>query len=343
MVAVDFSATGTHWPPTLWHRPGHHLSWRQLAAQSPVAIKLLLHRLFCVLALLALLGCATRSANIAPAAANAADFADWDCNRLADELDLVQHRAADLAYTVDERVGNNIMALGVGLAIFWPAILAMRPAGPEAQDLARLKGRFEALQTASGLRQCPAPNAELAPEQVVTLPVATGERWVYEDRQDARRAAKPWVLRVTALKRGEFDFQLEAGDNHAGGLWRQDRAGNIVTAPTGALQWPRLLRADLPLGQVTGGDIVVVGDPLVRARLRGQVVAVGAQLVAGRRFDVAVVELFGDVQRGEASTRVDGAIVVDRASGVLLRLDLRSADASFSLQRRLMRVEVAAR
>ena len=115
-----------------------------------------------------------------------------------------------------------------------------------------------------------------------------------------------------------------------------------MTAPVGALQWPHLLRADLPLGQVTGGDILVVGDPLVRARLRGQVVAVGQQQVAGRRFDVAVVELFGDAQRGEASTRVDGAIVVDRASGVLLRLDLRSADASFSLQRRLMRVEAAA-
>ena len=314
-----------------------------MTAQLCLAMNPLLQRSFCVLAMWALLGCATRSVDIAPAPANAADFVSWDCNRLVDEQDLVQHRAADLAYAVDERVGNNIMALGVGLALFWPAILAMRPAGPEARDLALLKGRFEALQTASRQRQCPAPGPELPPERAATLPVAVGERLVYEDRQDARKAAKPWVLRVMAFKRGEFDFQLEAGDNHASGLWRQDRAGNIVMAPTGALQWPHLLRAELPLGQITGGDIVVVGDPLVRARLRGQVVAVGAQLVAGRRFDVAVVELFGDVQRGEASTRVDGAIVVDRASGVLLRLDLRSADASFSLQRRLMRVEAAAR
>ena len=290
----------------------------------------------------ALLGCATRSADIVPARANLTDFAGWDCNRLADEQDLVQRRAADLAYQVDERVGNNIIALGVGLAVFWPAILAMRPAGPEAQDLARLKGRFEALQTAARLRQCPPPAPDLTPEVAATLPVAVGERMLYEDRQDARRAARPWVLRVMALKRGGLDFHLEAGESHAGGLWRQDRVGNILEAPAGALQWPHLLRADLPLGQVTGGDIEVVGDPWVRARLRGQVVAVGAQLVAARRFDVAVVELFGDVQRGESSTRVDGAIVVDRASGVLLRLDLRSADASFSLQRRLMRVESAA-
>jgi hypothetical protein len=306
-------------------------------------MKPLLQRSTCVLVVWALLGCATRSSEITPAPANAAEFASWDCSRLADEQDRVQLRAADLAYTVDERVGNNIVALGMGLAVFWPAILAMRPAGPEAQDLARLKGRFEALQIASRLRQCPAPGPYLNPELAATLPVAVGERLVFEDRASGRRAAKPWVLQVVALKRGEFDFQLEASADHAGGLWRQDRAGNILAAPAGALQWPHLLRADLPLGQVTGGDMVVVGDPLVRARLRGQVVAVGAQLVAGRRFDVAVVELFGDVQRGEASTRVEGAIVVDRASGVLLRLDLRSADALFSLQRRLMRVEPSAR
>ena len=74
---------------------------------------------------------------------------------------------------------------------------------------------------------------------------------------------------------------------------------------------------------------------------RGQVVAVGPQTVADRRFDVAVIELFGDAQAAEAFTRVDGAIVVDRASGVLLRLDLRSAQPPFSLQRRLVRVEAA--
>ena len=102
-----------------------------------------------------------------------------------------------------------------------------------------------------------------------------------------------------------------------------------------------LLRSELDLGSVMAGEISVSGDPDARARMRGQVVAVGAQTVAGRRFDAAVIELFGDAQRGDVSTRVEGVIVVDRASGVLLRLDLRSAQAPFSLLRRLVRVEAA--
>ena len=71
---------------------------------------------------------------------------------------------------------------------------------------------------------------------------------------------------------------------------------------------------------------------------RGQVVAVEPQTVAGRRFDVAVIELFGDATMDETYTRIDGAIAVDRHSGVLLRLDLRCAKPMFNLQRRLARV-----
>jgi hypothetical protein len=101
------------------------------------------------------------------------------------------------------------------------------------------------------------------------------------------------------------------------------------------------LRRDLELGQVVAGEILLSGDPLSRARVRGQVVAVGPQTLAGRHFDVAVIDLFGDAQRGDSSTRLEGAIVVDRASGVLLRLDLRSSLPGFNLQRRLSRVESA--
>lgn len=283
----------------------------------------------CVLA-----GCATRSADVRPEPANPADFLAWHCSRIDDELDLVQQRAAEVAYTVDERAGNNIVALGVGVTIFWPAILAMRPDGLEAADLARLKGRFEALKSASHAKACPPPPRDLPPD---ALPVAVGERLVYEDRVTGRARQDEWTLRVVALRRDEHEFRLEPP---AGGApWRQDRAGNVTAAPPGALAWHRLLRRDLELGQVVAGEVVVSGDPDTRARVRGQVVAVGPQNIADRRFDAVVIDLFGDAQHGEAVTRLDGGIVVDRASGVLLRLDLRCGLPEFNLQRRLSSIE----
>ncbi len=291
-----------------------------------------------LVALLSLGACALRAVDVRPSPANPADFATWGCDRIHDEQDAVQQRAADLAYTVDERAGNNILALGVGVTVFWPALLAMRPVGLEAEELSRLMGRFEALVAAERRQACPPASAELSASRAATLPVAQGDRLVYEDRQDFRKPAAEWVLRLRALRRNEFEYTLETGVG-AGGLWRQDRAGNVLSSPNGVLQWPHLLRGSLNLGDITAGELLVTGDPLARARLRGQVVAVGPQMIAGRHFDAAVVEIFGDAMRGDSYTRVDGAIVVDRESGVLLRLDLRSAAPSFMLQRRLMRVE----
>lgn len=296
-------------------------------------------------ALLAISGCATRSADVAAAPASPAEFLTWDCARIDDERDLVQQRAADVAYTVDERAGNNIIALGVGLTVFWPAMFAMRPDGLEAADLARLKGRYEALGVAGRDKSCPPPAAELSAARAASLPLALGERLVYEQRGNVRGPATQSVLRLTALRRGEIEYRVEgrapgpAGNVLLTGTWRQDRSGNITAAPLGGLVWPQLLRGELVLGAVTAGDMTVAGDPMLRARMRGQVVAVGPQKVAGRSFDVAVLELFGDAQNGEGFTRVEGAMVVDRHSGVLLRLDLRSGSDNFSLQRRLVRVD----
>ncbi|MBE0546506.1 MAG: hypothetical protein IH627_02370, partial [Rubrivivax sp.] len=120
-----------------------------IRAQMPTAVQILRPLATALLAAALLGGCATRAVDVRPEPADPADFAGWPCSRIDDELDLVQQRAADVAYAVDERAGNNILALGVGVTVFWPALLAMRPAGLEAADLARLKGRYEALRAAS--------------------------------------------------------------------------------------------------------------------------------------------------------------------------------------------------
>lgn len=289
----------------------------------------------------ALSGCATRSDDVRPIPASPAQFMAWDCARIDDERDQVQQRATHVAWTVDERVGNNILALGLGLTIFWPALFAMQPDGLEAADLARLKGRYEALSQAAQLKGCPPPSEGLPASVAASMPLALGDRIVYEDRGELRSPVREWSLAVTALRRDETEYRRTPSGSADADRWLQDRSGNLVQSPNGDLLWPRLLRGEMVLGAVTGGEILVAGDPQLRARMRGQVVAVGPQTIAGRRFDAAVVELFGDAPLGEAGTRVDGVIVIDRTSGLLLRLDLRSAHPSFALQRRLLRIDGA--
>lgn len=285
-------------------------------------------------------GCATRAADVQPLAVDAAQFRPWSCARLQDEMDRVQQRAVELSWIVDERAGQHVVALGIGLAVFWPALLAMRPDGEESHALALLKGRYEALHAAARSNGCPPPPSEMAPERAAAMPVLPGERMVYEERATPRDALRTINLSMNTLRRDEIEFVTDASGKPA--RWRQDLAGNVLEAPAGVIVWRRLLRAGMALGDVLSGEMLISGDELARARVRGQVVAVGPQTIAGRSFEVAVIELYGDVPQGELSTRLDGAIVVDRRSGLLLRLDLRSAQPLFQLQRRLVRVEPAA-
>jgi hypothetical protein len=288
-----------------------------------------------------LAGCATRAADVQPLAGNPAEFQAWSCTRMHDEMDRVQQRAVELSWIVDERAGQHVVALGIGLMVFWPALLAMRPDGDESAELARLKGRFEALQSATQRNGCPPPSSEMAPDRAASMPVLPGERMVYEERATSRDALRTFTMTMTTLRRDEIEFATDAPGMLT--VWRQDLAGNVLEAPPGVIVWQRLLHSKMALGDVLAGHLQVSGDPLLRARVRGQVVAVGPQAIAGRPFDVAVIELFGDVPRGETSTRLDGAMVVDRHSGLVLRLDLRSAQPLFQLQRRLVRVEAAGR
>ena len=113
--------------------------------------------------------------------------------------------------------------------------------------------------------------------------------------------------------------------------------------------WRHFLKPGLTLGQVLAGELAGAGEAVASGRLRGQVVATGPQRVAGRTFDVAVIELFGEAPGvspagmgdGTPSTRLDCVLAVDRQQGLLLRLDLRSANPAFAVRRRLMRIEPA--
>ena len=290
-------------------------------------------------------GCATRSGDVLLQNADPAEFTTWNCERIDEESDRVQLRAADVAYAVDARVGNNMIALGPGVMVFWPALLAMRPDGMEALELAALKGRFEALRSVAQQHGCPPPMETMNAQRAARLPLAAGERFVYEERATKRAAPRELGLRVLALKRDRIEFAADVGGEVLLEAWSQDLAGNTqVDSRVPLVKWRRQLQPDLKLGQVLAGDLYAADPTAVgHARLRGQVVAQGVQMVAGRSFDVAVIELFGDAPLGDNdSTRVSGVMAVDRGSGLLLRLELSSSNPAYSVQRRLVRVEPAA-
>jgi hypothetical protein len=248
--------------------------------------------------------------------------------------DRVQRAAARVAFAFDERAGNNIIAMSLGVSVFWPALLTMRSTEPEARELSVLRGRFDALKKVSAARNC---DDALTEAELAQLSVRVGDVLTYEQRSSASATPRSWVTQVTAITRQGLALAPASSDPAVEASWEFDRSGNLLRAPVSPV-WPHLVRDELTLGQMISGSMIDPSDPLSRARLRGQVVAVGPQVIGERRVDAAVIDLFGEAQRNDTSSRLEGVLVVDRSTGLLIRLDLDSAHAGFQLQRRLVRL-----
>ncbi|MCU0813079.1 MAG: hypothetical protein MUC32_01705 [Burkholderiaceae bacterium] len=302
-------------------------------------------RWICLLLSVALAGCATRAVDTGPDPSDPTQFVTWTCDAMADELERVQQRAADVAHAADPRQGNDVIALGLGLRVFWPALFAMRPQGPDAAELARLKRRHDALRATVDARGCGEPLHVLGARRASLTPLVEGERAVYEQRTSPRRPTTELGLRMTSLRRTELDFAADVDGQLLLEVWAQDRAGNLLASPkppqadAGLLYWTRLLPRELELGDVVAGELRHTSGAV--ARVRGQVIATGLHTALGRPFDAAVIELFGDVAAPAGGERVDGVMVVERKVGLLLRLDLRSGTPAFALRRTLVRIEPA--
>jgi hypothetical protein len=286
---------------------------------------------------LLLAGC-TMSPNVQPVPTAASQFGGWNCAELQDEFDHVQEQALATARRLDQRVGTNA-AVMIGGVVFWPVLLALQPGTADGDELARLKGRDDALRAAMHKQSCPAPE-EMPAAQRSALPVKLGERLVYDDREQAADPPRNLVLKLVSIKRNELSFVVENGPPGASPRWQQDLAGNALPdREAGQLRWQGLLRRDLVLGQELSGELVSAADPERIAQVQGRVMSMGEQDVAGRRFDTVVIELGGTARDERGSTLLRGVMVVDRASGLLLRLEIECSNADFARWRRLRRIE----
>lgn len=69
------------------------------------------------------------------------------------EMMRVSHRVNEVAGVQDSQATKDSVALGVGLVVFWPALFFMIGKDQE-EELARLKGEYEALETVAIQKEC---------------------------------------------------------------------------------------------------------------------------------------------------------------------------------------------
>lgn len=101
-----------------------------------------------------LVGCATAGKDVTASYVSPAQFSNFDCDQIRLESGRLNARVNQLTGRLDEAANNDKAILIGGGLLFWPALFALGGTKQQEAELARLKGEFEALQTASVEKKC---------------------------------------------------------------------------------------------------------------------------------------------------------------------------------------------
>ncbi len=96
-------------------------------------------------------------------------YESYDCGQISSEASRLTRKVSESAGRVDERASDDSGTMALGLILFWPSLFFLDGDGPEAQEYARLKGGYEALEVVSIEKKCSHKFQAIAlPEKKVT-------------------------------------------------------------------------------------------------------------------------------------------------------------------------------
>ena len=99
-----------------------------------------------VLAALTLVGCASKSTEIAPTYVSPMKYQSFTCQQLAAEATRVSAAATAAAGQQDSQVTKDAVATTVGVLIVWPALFLIQGDKQNVAQLAQLKGEMDAIE-----------------------------------------------------------------------------------------------------------------------------------------------------------------------------------------------------
>lgn len=98
--------------------------------------------------------CSTAPDKISANYVSPLQYANYDCIQTREELLRVFSRVNSISGMQSTRAKNDVLAVGVGMVVFWPALFLVA-GGDLKTELASLKGQYEALSKVAIEKRCP--------------------------------------------------------------------------------------------------------------------------------------------------------------------------------------------
>jgi hypothetical protein len=97
--------------------------------------------------------CAKSPDSVSASYVSPMQYQSYDCRQLEEEAARVSNRLAEATGAQEDAQTRDAVAMGVGLVLFWPALFFLA-AGDSSEELARLKGEFEAIEKEAIRKEC---------------------------------------------------------------------------------------------------------------------------------------------------------------------------------------------
>lgn len=111
--------------------------------------------------------CATAPDKISASYVSPLQYQNLDCDQVREEMIRVSAHVKEVAGVQKHKHDSDEVAMGVGLVLFWPALFFLA-GGDKKEELARLKGEYDALDQAAIAKKCSVAE-EIKTQQAATV------------------------------------------------------------------------------------------------------------------------------------------------------------------------------
>lgn len=101
-----------------------------------------------------LAACASSPDKISASYVSPLQYGSYDCDQIRAEMIRLSGRVKEVAGAQQRSARNDKIAVGVGLVLFWPALFFLM-SDDQKEELARMKGEYDALESAAIQKKCP--------------------------------------------------------------------------------------------------------------------------------------------------------------------------------------------
>lgn len=99
-------------------------------------------------------GCSQKADSIKATYVSPLPYEKHSCKQLKDEVIRVNKRLAEISGQQADVANKDAVVMGVGLVIFWPALLLMAQGEDQKAEIGNLKGQYNTLRDVAAKKNC---------------------------------------------------------------------------------------------------------------------------------------------------------------------------------------------